>query len=178
MRAAQSHCEINSEPGATPLQGGEDPGRGAADRTVADGRTGAWGSAFVRFLKFGLVGGSGVVVDMLVFFALADRRTLYLPVSIAKAVAAEVAILNNFAWNDQWTFRDLAARHPGWWARGLRFMRFNSICLAGILLNVLLLNAQIQLLHVNMYAANLVAIFLVSLWNFVLNLKFGWRAKP
>lgn len=130
----------------------------------------------VRFLRFGVVGGSGVFLDMAMFFMLADARTLHLNVSLAKTLAAETAIVSNFTWNDLWTFRDIAAGHVGWRARGGRFLRFNLICLAGIALNVLLLNVQIRFFGANMYLANFTAIFLVSIWNFIMNLRFGWKA--
>ena len=58
-------------------------------------------------------------------------------------------------------------------------MKFNLICLAGIGWSVLLLNAQVTWLHLNLYLANLIAIVVVSVWNFWLNLRFGWGAtKP
>src|SRR5579859_6746357 len=129
-----------------------------------------------RFARFGFVGASGVVVDMGVLFLLADPRTLGWGLSLSKTLAAETAIVNNFVWNDVWTFRDLSAGQAGWRARAGRFTKFNLICLAGIGFSVLLLNAQVRMLHFNVYAANFIAIFLVSLWNFWMNLKFGWRA--
>jgi dolichol-phosphate mannosyltransferase len=60
---------------------------------------------FHRFIRFGLVGGSGVVVDMGMLFLLADPRTLGWGLSLSKTLAAETAIVNNFIWNDVWTSR-------------------------------------------------------------------------
>src|SRR5919108_1146891 len=53
----------------------------------------------------------------------------------------------------------------------------NFICVAGIALSVLLLNAQVYWLGMNVYQANFIAIVLVSVWNFFLNLKFGWKLE-
>ncbi len=39
---------------------------------------------------------------------------------------------------------------------------------------MVLLNAQVYVLGWNVYLANFFAIVLVSIWNFLLNLKFGW----
>lgn len=127
-----------------------------------------------RFAQFGLVGGSGIVVDMAVLFLLADVRTLNWDLSVAKVIAAETAMFNNFVWNELWTFRDLAASRAAFRARLARFAKFNLICAAGLALNVPLLNLQVHTLGMNMYLANLIAIILVSLWNFAMNLKFGW----
>lgn len=129
---------------------------------------------FKRFIRFGLVGASGVVVDMGILFLLADPRMLGWTLTLSKMCAAETAIVNNFIWNERWTFQDLAARESGWSARMRRFGRFNLICLAGIGISILLLDGQVYFLHLNVYLANLVAIFLASLWNFWMNLKFGW----
>ncbi len=126
------------------------------------------------FLRFGMVGATGVFVDMGMLFLLADNRMLNWGISISKTLAAETAIINNFIWNDLWTFRAASANAAGWKARSSRFAKFNLICLAGIGLSVLLLNAQVHLLSVNVYAANLIAIFLVSIWNFGMSAKFGW----
>lgn len=58
-----------------------------------------------------------------------------------------------------------------------RLVKFNLICLAGIGWSVLLLNVQVYGLGLNVYLANLIAIVLVSLWNFLLNLRFGWKGQ-
>ncbi len=128
-----------------------------------------------RYLRFGMVGASGVVVDMGMLYLLADPKMLGLNLSLSKAIAAEVAIVNNFAWNELWTFGDLSATQSYWHARLGRFAKFNVICLAGIGLSILLLNIQAGMFEMNVYLANLIAIVVVSFWNFGLTLKFGWR---
>ena len=129
-----------------------------------------------RYVKFCVVGGSGVVVDMTVLYLLVSLLGWNLTVS--KAIAAEIALLNNFLWNDAWTFHGLGEERTRWRARLARLAKFNLICLSGIALSVLLLNVQAQGLGLNVYLANFIAIVLVSLWNFFLNLKFGWNSRP
>jgi dolichol-phosphate mannosyltransferase len=129
-----------------------------------------------RYFRFGLVGASGIAVDMAALFVLADPRMLGLNLSLSKALAAEIAIFGNFTWNELWTFRDLAV-DDSWSARTFRFGKFNLICLAGIGLSVLLLNLQTRYFQMNMYLGNLVAILIVSIWNFGMNLRFGWSKK-
>ncbi len=65
----------------------------------------------------------------------------------------------------------------GWRARLARFATFNLIYTAGIGLSVLLLNLQVFVLHFDLYLANLIAIVLVSLWNFFLNSWFAWKPE-
>ena len=54
-----------------------------------------------RFTKFGLVGLSGVFVDMTIFYLLSDPSTLHLGITRSKIIAGELAILNNFKKVDQ-----------------------------------------------------------------------------
>jgi dolichol-phosphate mannosyltransferase len=128
-----------------------------------------------RFLKFGLVGLSGVFVDMGVFYLLSDPDTLAWGLTRSKFLAAEVAIVNNFLWNDRWTFHDLSGQQRGWMKRLRRFLKFNLVCLIGLTLNLLLLNVLFNGFGMNRYLANLIAIATVTVWNFWLNLKLSWR---
>jgi dolichol-phosphate mannosyltransferase len=131
-----------------------------------------------RFARFAIVGLSGVVVDMGLLFLLSDPTMLGWGLTRSKLIAAEAAIVNNFVWNDAWTFGDLSAHQRGPEQRLRRFAKFQLICLAGVLLNTLLLNLQFNLLHMNRYVANAVAIGAVTGWNFWLNLKLSWRTAP
>jgi dolichol-phosphate mannosyltransferase len=126
-----------------------------------------------RFLRFGIVGFSGVFVDMAVFYLL--RTSLGLGLTRSAILSSEVAIFNNFTWNDLWTFRDISKRQRGWKQIAKRFLKFNVVCLSGLILNVLLVNLLFNLFGVNEYLAKLIAIAAVTLWNFWLNLKLSWR---
>jgi dolichol-phosphate mannosyltransferase len=126
-----------------------------------------------RFIRFGFVGLSGVVIDMGLLYLLHTAWGFALTRSAI--FAAEFAILNNFFWNDRWTFRDLAKqqRSPGKVLK--RLLKFNLVCLMGVILKVLLLNLLFNQLGINAYIANLVAIAIVTVWNFWINLKLNWR---
>jgi dolichol-phosphate mannosyltransferase len=125
--------------------------------------------------RFGIVGLSGVFVDMAFLYLLSDPSTLGLPLTRSKIIASELAIINNFLWNDFWTFGDISSHQPGLRKRLERLLKFNIICLAGLILNVLLLNFLFNVFGINRYLANLIAIAAVTLWNFWLNLKLSWR---
>ena len=60
-------------------------------------------------------------------------------------------------------------------ARVYRREKLNLICGIGLLLNVRLLNAQFNLLDMNRYVANAIAIALVTAWNYRFNVMLGWR---
>ena len=125
-----------------------------------------------RFLSYGLVGLSGVFVDMSIFYLLG---TLGWGLTSSKIVSSEVAVLNNFLWNDLWTFRDISSRQTGWKKLIKRFVKFNLICLIGIGLNLIILNILYNYLGINKNLANLIAIAIVTIWNFWFNLKLSWR---
>ncbi|WP_016951208.1 glycosyltransferase [Anabaena sp. PCC 7108] len=128
-----------------------------------------------RFLRFGAVGLSGVFVDMVILYLLSDPTTLAWPLTRSKIFAGEIAIFNNFLWNDAWTFADVSMQQKGWQPRLKRFVKFNVICLAGLVLNVLVLNIVFNFLVPNRYIANFIAIAVATIWNFWVNLKLSWR---
>jgi dolichol-phosphate mannosyltransferase len=128
-----------------------------------------------RFIRFALVGSSGVVIDMGLLYLLSDPHTLAWGLTRSKLIASETAILNNFFWNDVWTFGDVVTDQMGLRARSKRLVKFQIICLSGLVLNTALLNIQFNYLGLNRYIANAVAIAIVTGWNFWLNLKLAWR---
>ena len=126
-----------------------------------------------RFVRFGLVGLSGLGVDMLGLYLLHGVAGFGLTRSAL--LAAELAIVNNFLWNDRWTFKDLAANQRQRRKTLKRFLKFNIICLMGLILKVLILNLLFNQFQFNPYLANFLAIAAVTLWNFWVNLKLSWR---
>ncbi len=125
-----------------------------------------------RFFRFGLVGFSGVFVDLGVFYLL---RSQNFGLTSSAAISGELAIINNFLLNDFWTFGDISSLQPGKRQRIKRLLKFNIICLAGLALNVLIVNFLFNFLGINEYVAKLIAIAAVTVWNFWLNLKLSWR---
>ena len=124
---------------------------------------------------FCLVGGSGVIVDMLILFLLADPHTLGWNVTVAKLVAAETALASNFVLNNIWTFRGSSHSQEKLKAVLRRFMLFNLICGIGILLNVGLLSLLYRYCGLNLYVSNFLSILMVTVWNFSMNAKFNWN---
>jgi dolichol-phosphate mannosyltransferase len=128
-----------------------------------------------RFLRFIAVGLSGLVIDMLILYLLTDTHMGHLPLTRSAIVAGEVAIINNFIWNDRWTFHDLVIKQPGRRQMVRRLIKFNLICLMGLILKALILNVLFNLIFHNQYISNFIAIGCVTLWNFWINVKLSWR---
>lgn len=125
-------------------------------------------SLFMKFLKFGLVGFSGMVLDFgLTYLA---KEQLRWNKYLANSLGFVVACSSNYLFNRIWTF------HSADPAIGWQFSKFFLVSLTGLLLN----NAIIYLLtdrgkH-NFYLAKAVAIGLGFFWNFGLNYLYTFRA--
>ncbi|MFB2977569.1 GtrA family protein [Microseira sp. BLCC-F43] len=128
-----------------------------------------------RFIRFTVVGLGGVAVDLGVFYIL--HKSLGLALTPSAMLSTEVAIINNFLWNDVWTFSDVFQAQQSNSQRLQRFFKFNLICFFGLILNSLIVNWLFYRFGVNEYIAKLVAIACVTLWNFWLNLKLNWQVK-
>jgi len=127
------------------------------------------------FVRFCIVGASGTLIDTTMLFLLSDPLTLNWGLTRSKIIAAELALANNFIWNDLWTFGKFSIHQNSLRQRARRFLKFNLLCSVGIILNLIILNIGFNIFHMNRYIANLSAIFVVTFWNYNTNRKLSWR---
>jgi dolichol-phosphate mannosyltransferase len=86
-----------------------------------------------QFTQFAVVGGLGTVTNLVCFFLLVDLRGLD-PFAGA-LVAFAVAVTQNYALNELWTFNpDRSNRLSGW-----RYFKFVAFSLVALAVNLLLL---------------------------------------
>jgi putative flippase GtrA len=86
---------------------------------------------WIQLLQFGLVGGSGYVVNLAVFAVLNGPLSIHY---IAAAILAFcVAVTNNFWWNRHWTF-DAKQGHAGFQAA-----RFLTVSVLALVINLIAL---------------------------------------
>src|SRR6266568_5880433 len=118
-----------------------------------------------RLSKFLVVGGTGVLVNSLALFIL--FQWTHLPLVVASALSTELGIVNNFYWNDRWTFgrTQLSLR---------RFAQFNLVSLAGLVIATYTLWGLVRSLGVYYLAANLLGIAVATAWNFAANSFWTW----
>jgi putative flippase GtrA len=130
---------------------------------------------FRRWLKFNAVGGIGIGVQLA---ALAIFRSLlHLDYLLATILAVETAVLHNFLWHECFTWADRpAARFSHSLVRLVRFNASNG--LVSILGNVLLMRLLVGALGMQYFVANLIAIAVCSLVNFLLSDCFVFHAEP
>ena len=116
-----------------------------------------------RFLKFSLVGGSGVLVNMLCLYFLTDLfRVYYL---ISSIVAIEISILSNFLLNNIWTWND--RRKDSIFKRLMKY--HITVGFTAIAANWLLLLLLTELGGMHYLLSNVIGISVGMLVNFVLN---------
>jgi len=126
----------------------------------------------IRFLKFCLVGGSGVLVNdgllgLLHYGATLDYR-------VALFIAAEISVISNFVLNHYFTFADL--RGIGVKSFAGKLTRFDLISQPGVALNIGI-TVLITEVGNNPYLLliNLVGIVVAMLWNYIANNLWTWK---
>ena len=150
-----------------------------------------WAKGF-RYIKFGLVGASGTVVNMaLLYFS---QEVLFASISTPRtrlyaslALAITVATLNNFTWNRLWTWadrlRELAAlTHQGQAPQSgfaLYCTQFGRYAVASWFGIALQYGLTLWLAHSLHYmVANVIAILIASVSNFLANDRWTFRRQP
>ncbi|TNE64422.1 MAG: GtrA family protein [Bacteroidetes bacterium] len=117
-----------------------------------------------KFLKFGVVGFSGVFVDFGITWVC--REKIRLNQYVANSTGFLAAVISNYILNRIWTFE---SSDP---AVMMQFSKFLLASLIGLALNnsiIYLLNERYRL---NFYLAKVVATAMVTLWNFWANYTF------
>lgn len=116
---------------------------------------------FLKFIKFSLVGFSGVFVDFGITFL--AKEHFRVQKYIANAMGFTMAATSNYMLNRIWTFH---STNPNIM---LEFTRFFVIALIGLGINMLIIWAMNGKFKVNFYVSKLFATLLVTLWNFLIN---------
>lgn len=129
-----------------------------ADRLGAAARRPA---SWIQLLKFGIVGGSGYLINLGVFALLAGVLDVHhIPAAIG---AFGVAVTNNFLWNRYWTFG------PGGGSAGFQAARFFAVSVASLGLNLVVLEALLAGGGTGELTAQAVAVAVAMPFNFLGN---------
>lgn len=116
-----------------------------------------------QLARFGVVGGSGFGVNLVVFWTLVHPAGV--DYRLASIAAYLVAVTNNFSWNRLWTFRDDAAGgHAGFQAA-----RFFVVSLAAQLVALAILEALVAGAGAPKFGAQAVAVVAATPLNFLGN---------
>jgi putative flippase GtrA len=118
-------------------------------------------ASWLQLFKFAIVGGSGYVINLAVFAALADNLGVHH--SLAAIGAFCVAVTNNFLWNRYWTFG------PGEGRARFQAVRFLTVSVLSLLVNLAVLEAILAGTEAGDLAAQAIAVAVVMPFNFLGN---------
>ncbi len=134
-----------------------------------------WHSTGLRWLKFNLVGGIGIAVQLLILVVL--KAGLGLDYLVATALAVEGAVLHNFLWHQRLTWPDRSSgdRGAGSWGRFVKFnLTTGALSIAG---NLVFMKVLAGLGHMNYLRANGITIAACSVLTFLVSDGFVF-AEP
>ncbi|MEA3442149.1 MAG: glycosyltransferase family 2 protein [Chloroflexota bacterium] len=125
----------------------------------------------LRFVKFCLVGASGVLVNMGLLWSLTEIAGLFYLLSAA--ISIETSIISNFILNDFFTFPDRRSAEVK--SRLSRLAKFNVVSLGGLGINMALLWLLTE--HFGLYylLSNICGIAAATLWNYFVNTWWTWK---
>ncbi len=144
-----------------------------------------------RYLKFGIVGASGTVVNLLVLYlgheyVFASIEASYNKPYLSLALAITLATINNFSWNRLWTWADrvktleasegLNPVNPvGWRLLGVEFGQY---CMASAFGSSLQYVLTLLLTGPMDYRlANITAIVIASVSNYLANDRWTFKRR-
>lgn len=124
----------------------------------------------VRFVSFALVGASGVLIQLGVFYG--AFQYVHLMFTKSNILAALAAMTSNFSFNNLITYRDRRLR--GWeWLRG--FALFTMACSVGAITNVGVANYLFEAEKNPWFPSVLAGIVVWTVWNYATTSLYVWR---
>jgi dolichol-phosphate mannosyltransferase len=143
---------------------------------IAEFMLNAWMIRFERsetFLKFAIVGSSGVLVNLGVLWFLHD--VLKTSDLIASPFAVEASIFSNFVLNNYWTF---GGRNRYVTDRFFKkFVKFNLVSLTALVITFSIFYILTRFFGVYYLLAQMGGIALAMFWNYFVNLNWTWNIK-
>ena len=129
-----------------------------------------------RFIKFGAVGASGTVINIAVLFACQEFLLLQITdfhsrLNYSIAIAITLATISNFYFNRRLTWRDRQYEA----SPGVMVLFFKYVAAAGVSIAIQSVMTKSLSLYLHYILANLVAIGVSSIFNFVANDRLTFR---
>jgi dolichol-phosphate mannosyltransferase len=124
-----------------------------------------------RYIKFAFIGGIGTLINLAILWTAVEL--FYVHYLWAAVMAFVVADTNNFIWNRWWTFRSKGKVH-------VQYSQFLLVSIDGLMINLIILKTIVEDMmpslgigedRASMFivVAQVIAIFLVSIFNFIAN---------
>jgi len=126
----------------------------------------------VRFLSFALVGGIGVIVQLLVLEL--ARKGFAVEFKLAQAIAIIVAMVGNYFLNNVLTYRDLRLRG---WRFLVGLVSFCLVCSAGAVANWGAATLLFEELSFPSWLASAAGASVGAVWNYAMSGITTWRRR-
>lgn len=117
-----------------------------------------------KFLKFGVVGASGMIVDFGFTYLL--KEIFKVQKFVANACGFTLAATSNYFLNRWWTFH---SHNPN---IGSEYTKFIFFSLLGLGINMLVIWVLVSRYKLNFYFSKLMAVGVVTFWNFIVNVIY------
>ncbi len=127
----------------------------------------------LRFIKFGIVGFVGYLVNASTLFLFAN--ILHFAEWLSWALSTELAIISNFTWNNIWTFKEVEIR--GFKNIIKKFFQFNGTSIGALLIQTTAGTLGVKILGPSFRQILLpfIIIFLVIPYNYTMYNVFIWK---
>jgi len=121
----------------------------------------------LKFIKFCAVGFSGMVIDFGTTWLLKERARVNK--YIANSAGFVLAATSNYIWNRLWTFQSENNQIA------FEYLSFIIISVIGLGINNMVIFIFSDKLKFNFYFSKLIAIGVVTIWNFIMNYLITFR---
>ena len=120
-----------------------------------------------RFVKFGLVGCTGIVIDFCITWFC--KEELEWNKYLSSSFGFSFAVVNNYMLNRYFTFKQTGADIT------VQFLKFLTISLVGLALSNLLLILIYKNTGINFYLSKSMVIAIVFFWNYAANSLYTFK---
>jgi dolichol-phosphate mannosyltransferase len=129
-------------------------------------------------VKFLIVGASGTAVNLIVSYLL----HFVIAAEIAQAIGIELSIMNNFVWNDSFTFKHTIKEMDGKNQNKLfRLLKYNSLSFGTAVLNLIVFYFLAYPLGLNRgiwySVSSLTAILVAFVFNYIGSSRWAWKSN-
>ncbi|WP_082305124.1 GtrA family protein [Persicobacter sp. CCB-QB2] len=123
---------------------------------------------FMKLLKFGVVGFSGLFIDFGITYFTKERLKWHK--YVANSTGFMVAASSNYMLNRIWTFESHDPQIL------MQYSQFIGVSLIGLVLNNIIIYICNDRFKINFYISKVFAVGVVTLWNFFVNYYFTFSS--
>jgi len=131
----------------------------------------AW-KEWMRICRFGLVGISGIAVNLGILTLL---LAINVPEYLALVSAIVVSIVNNFIWNDIWTYKNSPRRTVT--KKWERLCSYYNVAAGGAIINIFTAVLLTRFFGMNIILSDFIGTLIGFSWNFLISRRFTWGRK-